>query len=211
MEHITINPNAPTALLDVVQEIILDHNNVRDLFARYIRATDINEKQAIVNTILREIAVHGETENNSVYQRMDEKNMKPLADHSREEHQEVEEALLKLGSMDVQNQPAHDKQLMEVMRLFQEHGDEEEMDILLKLQSQLTTEMSNQLALDFLNIREKLSQMPPPSSVQVGPTAQKLLALLMERQSLGFVDLRYQHPANSITGRSMKFEMPLLT
>ncbi|KAG8826835.1 hypothetical protein FRC17_008070 [Serendipita sp. 399] len=196
--------------LDVVQEIILDHNNVRDLYLRYIRATDLDERRAIVNTILREIAVHGETEISSVYGKLDEQNMKPIADHSREEHREVEEALLKLGTMDVQDQPAHDQQLKQVMRLFQHHGEEEETDILLKLQSQITLETSNQLALNFLNVRQLLAEMPPSSSVQVGPLAQQLLALLQERQSLGFVELRYQHPANSITGRSMKFDMSLL-
>jgi hypothetical protein len=69
---------------------------------------------------------------------------------------------------------------------------------------------NKQLALDFLNTRQKLSQMPPPPDVQITPLAQKLVALLQERQSMGLVDLRFQHPANSVTGKSLKFDMSLL-
>ncbi|PVF91800.1 hypothetical protein CPB86DRAFT_280130 [Serendipita vermifera] len=209
-ENITVNPNAVTTQLDIVEEIILDHNNVRDLFTRYIQSTDVNEKQAIANTFIREIVVHSGAEMVTLYQSMDQLNLKPLADHSREEHEEIEQALLELGTTSIQDQAVHDQRLKRAMLLFQTHGDEEESDVLLKLQTQLTLETSNKLALEFLNVRQQLSQMPPPSNVQVTPLAQKLIMLLQERQSMGFVELRFQHPANSVAGKSLKFDMSLL-
>jgi hypothetical protein len=69
------------ALLDVAKEIKLDHDNVRDLFARYMppilvsiyssclpsslsftAATAVDEKAAIANTLIREMAIHSDAE-----------------------------------------------------------------------------------------------------------------------------------------------------
>lgn len=44
-------------LLDVTK---LDHDNVRDLWARYQKATHQLERRAIANTLIREMAVHSD-------------------------------------------------------------------------------------------------------------------------------------------------------
>ena len=49
-------------LLDVSQEIELDHDNVRDLWARYLVATHQPVRRAIANTLIREMAVHSDAE-----------------------------------------------------------------------------------------------------------------------------------------------------
>jgi hypothetical protein len=54
----------------------------------------------------------------TLYPTLDEQNLQPIADHSREEHQEVEEALLELATTSV-DQPVHDARLKRAMLLFQ--------------------------------------------------------------------------------------------
>ena len=66
--------------LDVTQEIRLDHDNVRDLFQRFVgivsldifrstqsiprfkAASDTQERKAIANTLVREMAIHSDAE-----------------------------------------------------------------------------------------------------------------------------------------------------
>jgi hypothetical protein len=62
--------------------------------------------------------VHSGAEMSTLYQKLDEQNLKPVADHSREEHQEVEEALLELATTSI-DQPMHDVRLKRAMLLFQ--------------------------------------------------------------------------------------------
>jgi hypothetical protein len=50
------------SLLDVAHEIKLDHDNVRDLYARFTAATAVDEKAAIANTMIREMAIHADAE-----------------------------------------------------------------------------------------------------------------------------------------------------
>jgi hypothetical protein len=72
-------------MLDVAEEIKLDHDNVRDLLERcgsfwcsvqlradalgfrFMSTTDKNKKGALANTLIREMAVHSDAEEVSVY------------------------------------------------------------------------------------------------------------------------------------------------
>jgi len=203
--------------LDVVQEIILDHNNVRDLYQRYVETSDVAQKQAIANTIVRELAVHGEAEEVSVYKRLDEEDLKGIADTARHEHQELEEALYEFDKTSIDDQPNHDERLKKAFRLFQEHATEEENDILIKLQTKLSSQTSHQLATDFLHARQAVPHLPHPSAPQTGGLGQKLLGLLAKPADLAkettrhFVDLRYSHPANSTNGRPARVDPSLLS
>ena len=49
-------------LLDIFDEIKLDHDNVRELFERYKSTTDDQTKRAIANTLIREMAIHSDAE-----------------------------------------------------------------------------------------------------------------------------------------------------
>lgn len=49
-------------LLDVTQEIKIDHDNVRDLWARYQEPTNQVNKRALANTLIREMAIHSDAE-----------------------------------------------------------------------------------------------------------------------------------------------------
>ncbi|THG93116.1 hypothetical protein EW026_g8028 [Hermanssonia centrifuga] len=54
-----------SSLLDVTNEIKIDHDNVRDLFQRYKNATNEDEKKLIANTLIREMAIHSDADADS--------------------------------------------------------------------------------------------------------------------------------------------------
>ncbi|PVG04855.1 hypothetical protein CPB86DRAFT_778170 [Serendipita vermifera] len=194
--------------LDVAQEIILDHNNVRDLYMRYVKETDRENKRALANTIIRELAVHGEAEEVSVYRRMDEEHMKEIAENSRHEHQELEEALYEFDQTSFDD-PEHDARLKKAISVFHKHAQEEEGGILQKLQTKLSKEMNHKLATDFLHARQMVPHRPHPSAPNTGGLGQKLLGALAKPMDLAketarsFVELRYQHPADATSGKPL--------
>lgn len=63
----------------LIREIKVDHDNIRDLFERLKKAhasKDVEEVEALANTIVRETAIHGEAEELPVYPVMDKHGMK---------------------------------------------------------------------------------------------------------------------------------------
>lgn len=82
--------------LDVLTEIQVDHENVRDLIKRYKQCTDHDDKSTLINTIVRELAVHSEAEEVSVYNVVDAKEGDQAGKHLRDEHQALEEILYSL-------------------------------------------------------------------------------------------------------------------
>lgn len=74
-----------SALLDVGTEIKIDHDNVRDLHSRYKAATDKAQKWAIANTLVREMAIHGDAEELSVYKEYPRFGLTADAEHNKGE------------------------------------------------------------------------------------------------------------------------------
>lgn len=85
--------------------IYKDHNEVRDLYNRYKGSTDISQKRELLNSLIRELAVHSVSEEINVYPRMESifPNGKQIADHSREEHQELKNLLYKIDKMSIED------------------------------------------------------------------------------------------------------------
>lgn len=55
----------------------------------------------------------------TIYRRLDEEDLKGIADHSRHEHQELEEALYEFDKTNIDDQPNHDERLKKAFKLFQ--------------------------------------------------------------------------------------------
>ena len=72
-----------SGLLDVMTEIKLDHDNVRDLYARFKAATDKDQKRAIANTLIREMSVHGDAEEMSIYKEYARLGLGGEAEHNK--------------------------------------------------------------------------------------------------------------------------------
>ncbi|KAI0082150.1 hypothetical protein K474DRAFT_830981 [Panus rudis PR-1116 ss-1] len=189
------------SLLKVAKEVSLDHDNVRELFDRYKSASEVALKAKIANTLIREMAIHGEAEEISVYNKLAEYGMFDEVEHDKAEHRQVKELVAKADQMD----PTHgdfDKIITEAVTVFIKHAEEEEDGQLKKFEAKLSPEENDKIAREFLAARKKVPTRPHPTAPQTGGIAQKaagMAAQLMDvaADSMGgreFVELKYSHP-----------------
>jgi len=194
-----------TGHLNILDEIKIDHNNIKDLWARYKSATSEDEKGIIRNTMIREIAVHSEAEEVTVYNNVDHDVGKDAGKHLRDEHQALEEVLysVDMGSVTDTND---DAKLSQAIKMFLEHSAEEETEpgYLAQLSKSLSAEENDALAKKFLAARKVVPERPHPMAPQSGGIVQKALGSMTKPHdkivaaltSRKFTDIKYTHPAN---------------
>jgi len=188
-------------LLDVTREIKLDHDNVRDLFERFQNAKDQDQQAAIANTLIREMAVHGDAEEISVYNHFSSMGLGSAAEHNKEEHAEVKKLVSEADSTKASHEQ-YDKIVSRAVKAFLEHAEEEEGEQFSKIKSALSPEQSDKLAKEFLQARGKVPSRPHPTAPQTGGLAQKAVGLqgrlhdkVVETvQGREFVPVKYNHP-----------------
>jgi len=186
--------------LNVATEIKLDHDNVRDLFERFQATSNTEEKASITNTLIREMAIHSDAEEISVYPQLGKYGLGDTAEHNKEEHAEVKALVLEAERS--AKGDAGDQVLSRAVTAFLSHASEEETDQLPLLVQKLTPAENDALARSFLAARSKVPTRPHPAAPQSGGLAQKaagmpasLVDKLVESvQGRQFVDLKYQHP-----------------
>ncbi|KAI0345192.1 hypothetical protein BDW22DRAFT_1390606 [Trametopsis cervina] len=190
-----------SSLLDVTHEIKLDHDNVRDLFSRFQSTTDYTQKKAIANTLIREMAIHGDAEEISIYNAYQRLGLGDSEQHNKEEHAEIKKLVFKadihsFGSAD------YDSVLSNAVTTFISHAQEEEDQQFAKLRSALSPEENDKLAREFLKARTTVPTRPHPPAPQTGGIVQKAVGLqgsLIDKaielvQGRDFVDLKLSHP-----------------
>ncbi|KAI0082151.1 hypothetical protein K474DRAFT_1681502 [Panus rudis PR-1116 ss-1] len=188
-------------LLDVTREIKLDHDNVRDLFDRFKASSDLDEKKAIANTLIREMAVHSDAEEVSVYNHFKEFGLGDTADHNKEEHAEVKKLVYEADSART-SRADYDQILTRAVTAFLTHAEEEETEQFDKILKALTPEQNDKLARDFIATRGKVPSRPHPSAPQTGGLAQKAAGLqgkVLDKvietvEGRDFVPVKYSHP-----------------
>ncbi|KAJ9477316.1 Hemerythrin domain-containing protein [Pseudozyma hubeiensis] len=168
-----------TGKKNLIDEIKVDHDNIRDLHKRFNDAHKSGDQdlcEAIVNTIIHEAAVHSDAEELSIYKLMERFNMASAAKKDRDDHQQVKQAMSELdthqisgGGLDVFAQKV-DK----ACRLFIEHAEEEENDQLPRLCKELSADEHSKAVDDFLSARKMAPTRPHPSAPQSGGMTQKL-------------------------------------
>ncbi|KAJ8083349.1 hypothetical protein PM082_009221 [Marasmius tenuissimus] len=213
--------SATTGQLDIAREIKLDHDNVRDLFERFKLATSKDEKGIIANTLIREMAVHSDSEEISVYNDLGKYGLEDTASHNREEHAEVKKLVYAADDASI-DQADYDQIMGRAVTAFLEHAKEEEEQQLPKLVSKLKPGESDvcavssfltrmvkanlvlfkALAREFLKARVKVPSRPHPSAPVSGGVAQKAAGMQGKFhdkiiETLGrrkFTDVKYAHP-----------------
>ncbi|KAL9933309.1 hypothetical protein V8E36_008027 [Tilletia maclaganii] len=73
----------------------IDYENIADLRRRFDEAHKIDDKTLlgrVATTLVEQASVHSDGEEMSVYKKLDEKGLHAIAEHDREEHQEVKQA-----------------------------------------------------------------------------------------------------------------------
>ncbi|CEL54222.1 putative hemerythrin-like protein C869,06c OS=Schizosaccharomyces pombe (strain 972 / ATCC 24843) GN=SPAC869.06c PE=3 SV=1 [Rhizoctonia solani AG-1 IB] len=196
---------ASTALrLDYFDEVMVDHNNLRDLHSRFIAAYEKkNEEEMtrISHTFIREAALHSDGEELSIYKTLDQKGLNEYSEKDREDHQKVKQALKHIDSNSISSLG-----IMEYANAFERaaqllftHADEEEKVHYKKLSSALSdTERAN-LAIEFLKARSMAPTRPHPSAPQHGGLGQKLMGGMAKPVDAAVnamrdhVTLKYEH------------------
>ncbi|CDO73569.1 hypothetical protein BN946_scf185014.g39 [Trametes cinnabarina] len=188
--------------LDVTHEIKLDHDNVRDLFERYKAATDLNQKTIIANTLIREMAIHGDAEEISVYNDYSALGLADTAAHNKEEHAEIKKLVYDADATRV-TKAEYDDVLQRAVTAFLTHAKEEEDEQHPLIRQKLSPEDNDKIARAFLKARTTVPTRPHPWAPQTGGIAQKAAGLqgalhdkVVETvEGRQFVDLKYQHPS----------------
>ncbi|KAI0707655.1 hypothetical protein C8Q76DRAFT_696040 [Earliella scabrosa] len=138
--------------LDVAQIIKADHDNIRDLFMRFKTAGD-TEKIAIGNTLLREMSVHGDAEDTSVYNTFEQEGLAKMAELDRKEHENIKQ-LIKQADKAHPGSDDYADFIKRAVDEFLNHADEEERDQLTKVTSKLSAEENDKVARKFLKARK---------------------------------------------------------
>ncbi|KAI0372953.1 hypothetical protein BV20DRAFT_939052 [Pilatotrama ljubarskyi] len=188
--------------LDVTHEIKIDHDNVRDLFDRYKSATDLNEKTTIANTLIREMAIHGDAEEISVYNDYGALGLGDTASHNKEEHAEIKKLVYDADATRM-TKAEYDEVLQKAVTAFLTHAKEEEDEQHPLIRQKLTPEQNDKIARAFLKARTMVPSRPHPWAPQTGGIAQKAAGLqgafhdkvIETVEGRQFVDLKYQHPS----------------
>ncbi|KAF8666939.1 hypothetical protein RhiXN_05532 [Rhizoctonia solani] len=190
--------------LDYYNEILVDHNNVRDLHKRFIAAyknKDEDLMNNIANTIVHEAALHSDGEELSIYKVLDAHGLHEAAEKDREEHQQVKQAMSHVDSNSVSSLGIDEfaNAVEKACQLFIQHA-EASLNLSYKqLSAKLSIEEKASLAKDFLKAREMAPSRPHPSAPQHGGVGQKIMGTLAKpadaaiTASRHLVDLKYQH------------------
>ena len=188
-------------LLNVAEQIKLDHDNVRDLYQRFKVEKDKTQLAILANTLIREMAVHSDSEEISVYNDLARYGLGDTAEHNREEHAEVKKLVYAADDASV-DQGDYVSIMSAAVDAFLEHAAEEEKDQLPKLIAKLSPEENDALAREFLKARVKVPSRPHPAAPTSGGVAQKAVGLqgkLHDKiiETLGrrkFAEVKYAHP-----------------
>ncbi|CAE6422493.1 unnamed protein product [Rhizoctonia solani] len=189
------------ASLDYYNEIMIDHNNVRDLHKRFIAAYKNKNEDLmnnIANTIVHEAALHSDGEELSIYKVLDAHGLHDAAEKDREEHQQVKQAMSHVDSNSVSSLGIDEfaNAVERACQMFIKHAEDEENIQYKQLSAKLSTEEKAKLAGDFLRAREMAPSRPHPSAPQDGGIGQKIMAKPADAAvtaARSLVDLKYQH------------------
>ncbi|CAE6450380.1 hypothetical protein ACGC1H_006193 [Rhizoctonia solani] len=190
--------------LDYYNEILVDHNNVRDLYKRFVAAHQSKDEKSmndIANTIVHEAALHSDGEELSIYKVLDAHGLHDAAEKDREEHQQVKQAMSHIDSNSVSSLGIDEfaNAVGKAYQLFNQHAEDEENNQYKLLSAKLTDDEKASLAKDFLKAREMAPSRPHPSAPQHGGAGQKIMGALSKPMDAAvtatrnLVDLKYKH------------------
>jgi hemerythrin superfamily protein len=151
--------------IDGITLLEQDHRTVERLYEEYQSATSTDRKQEIVHTITRELSVHAEIEEMHLYPLAASliEDGEDLAEHSKEEHQEVKETLDQIDSMSVEDE-GFDEKLAEMMADVTHHVAEEESELFPKLRAAIDSERLLELGRKLEEAKATAPTRPHPGA-----------------------------------------------
>ncbi|KAF9262558.1 hypothetical protein L218DRAFT_903474 [Marasmius fiardii PR-910] len=191
-------------MLNIATEIKLDHDNVRargQLSSLFKAATTKDEKGILANTLIREMAIHSDAEEITLYNEFKKYGLGETAEHNKEEHAEVKRLVYEADDASLDD-PNYDQTMTKAVTNFIKHAEEEEASQLPMMTSKLSPEQNDAIAREFIKARGMVPTRPHPSAPQTGGVAQKAVGMkgkfhdkiveVLGRRK--FTDLKYSHP-----------------
>lgn len=83
----------------ILNLIKADHRGILRLYKQLEETSDKDQRQKVLNTLIREIAVHSTLEEAVVYPKIEQKQDKTTADTMRAEHQPVKNELYEIDQI----------------------------------------------------------------------------------------------------------------
>jgi hemerythrin superfamily protein len=158
----------------IIDLIVDDHRNARELYENYKHTDARNAKKTIVKELIKTLVVHDECEQLLVYPLLKEKiggseEATRLYEKSLGEHQEHRELLYEVYNLDINKEfEKLDNKLKQAMASVVHHVEEEERDVLPLIQKHLTEEELKKVGASFRAHKPFSATRPHPSAPQTG-------------------------------------------
>jgi len=149
--------------------IMNDHRSFNELYERYQSTpkSQVEDRKAIINELIREVAQHSIAEETLVYPALEKHNAHgkgtQTADHLRQEHMEVKNLLYQLDQM-AMTDGNFEPLLKNVMQALNEHAKEEEEVELKELQRLVPEEERIKMSGAFLRRKATAPTRSHPSA-----------------------------------------------
>ena len=155
---------------DVLTELIKDHNEVRELFAKLSNGAVGDEREQLVREMTEELVKHSVAEEVYLYPLIREvlPGGDSTADHEIEEHSEVEKALKQLEKLDP-DETAYQSTIDKVIKDVSHHAQEEEDDVFPQLRQRCTSDQLYELGDKVRSLKRIAPTHPHPSAPNTPP------------------------------------------
>jgi hemerythrin-like domain-containing protein len=137
---------------DAIARLKADHQRVRDLFAQYEAAENVEMKRTLADQVFRELETHAQLEENVFYPAVQEETDEgpALVKESLSEHETVKTLIQELRSM-AHDTDEFDAKFQELIQNVEHHVEEEEAEIFPLAE--------DELAEDLTDMREEMQEL----------------------------------------------------
>ena len=124
---------------DAIAMLKADHQRVKDLFAQYEAADNVNTKRTLADQVFRELDTHTQLEENVFYPTVNEETDAgpELVKDSLEEHQTMKQLMMELRDM-AYDTDAFETKFQALIRTVAHHVEEEEAEMFPLAEQELT-------------------------------------------------------------------------
>ena len=160
---------------DVIAELMVDHREVEELFAKIESEQSPEDRQETFEQIIAELVRHSIAEESWLYPAVEDKlpNGKEIADKERADHQEVEELLKELEGEDP-HAPESRPRLTQLITSLRAHIADEEQNLFPALRANSSEQELRELG-DKVRTTKKAAPTRPHPHAPRGEMARKTL------------------------------------
>lgn len=157
-------------MIDIVTQIQNDHRKVEALFEKYEQSHGKRDKQRIAEQVIEELSLHASIEEQLIYPlvRMRQKDMEDQVLEALEEHHLAKTTLAELDEMSVEDE-RYDAKMKVLSEAIRHHIEEEESELLPKLEGLTSEEERARIAETIPRLKELVPNHPHPMAPDTPP------------------------------------------